>query len=235
MPDPCVDAGERADECAVLAGRKCRNATTPTKCRWGYRQARTRRLGVARQGIRGIRIEPIRYAIEQRDQPAFQHIIGLKVGRDERCLRRMEYDSPAYNLGTRGNRLAIALDPVRRRHGVGVRRQENAIRPHPLFRESHGQPTRLTCIGVLQWEVMTFHIQSVGQRRRHPGSNRRRSITAIVGKHHHGVRAACLASQCAQTSSNAFGLVFRWKRDNDEVLVHSAMQSARRSAECWFR
>ncbi len=91
MPDPCVDAGERADECAVLAGRKCRNATTPTKCRWGYRQARTRRLGVARQGIGGIRIEPIRYAIEQLNQPAFQHIIGLKVGGDERRLRRMKY------------------------------------------------------------------------------------------------------------------------------------------------
>ena len=45
-------------------------------------------------------------------------------------------DSPAHNIGTRGDRLEIALNPVRRRHGVGVRRQENAIRPHPLFRES---------------------------------------------------------------------------------------------------
>ena len=48
-------------------------------------------------------------------------------------------DSPAHNIGTRGDRLEIALNPVRRRHGVGVRRQENAIRPHPLFREAHCQ------------------------------------------------------------------------------------------------
>ena len=81
MSDPCVDAGERADECAVLAGRQRRNATYPTKCRGGYRQARARRLGVARQGIGGIRIEPIRYAVEQINQPAFQRIIGMEVGR----------------------------------------------------------------------------------------------------------------------------------------------------------
>lgn len=235
MPDPCVDAGERANECAVLAGRKCRNATTTTKCRLRYRQTRTCRLGMARQGIGGIRIEPIRYAIEQLDQPAFQRIVGLEVGWDQRCLQRMEYDASAHNLGTRGNCLAIALDPIRRRHGVGVRCQENAIRPHPLFRQSHGQPTRLTCIGALHWEVMALYIQSVGQRRRQPGDNRRRSITAIVGEYHHGVRAACLVSQREETRLDAFGLVLRRKRNNDEVLVHPTMRSARCFAEFRFR
>ena len=96
MSDPCVDAGERADECAVLAGRQLRNATAPTKCRGGYCQARARRLGVARRGIGGIRIEPIRYAIEQLNQPAFQRIIGMEVGGDERRLRRMEHHPPAH-------------------------------------------------------------------------------------------------------------------------------------------
>ena len=93
--------------------------------------------------------------------------------------------------------------------------------------ESHGQPTRLPCIGVLHWEVMAFHIQSVGQRRRHGGDNRRRSITAIVGEYHHGVRATCLVSQREETRPDAFGLVLRRNRNNDEVLVHHTMRSAR--------
>jgi hypothetical protein len=130
MSDPCVDAGERADECAVLAGRQRRNATYPTKCCGGYGRARARRLGVAREGIGGIRIEPIRYAVEQINQSAFLRIIKMKVGRDERRLRRMEYDAPAHNIGTGGDRFAIAFDPVWRRHGIGVCRQENTIRPH---------------------------------------------------------------------------------------------------------
>ena len=86
MTDPCVDAGERANECAILAGRECRHATGPTECSGCYRQARARCFGMARQRICGIRIEPVRYSIEQFNQPAFQRIIDLEVDRDEHRL-----------------------------------------------------------------------------------------------------------------------------------------------------
>jgi hypothetical protein len=143
---------------------------------------------VAGQGIGRIRIEPIRHAIEQLNQPAFQRIIGMEVAGDERRLPGMKYGATAHSISTGGDRFAIALDPVWRHHGIGVRRQENTIRPNPLFRESHCHPTRLPSMSVPHWEVMAFHMQSVGQRRCHSGGNRRRSVTAIVGEYQHGVR-----------------------------------------------
>ena len=107
MSDLCVDAGERADECAVLAGRHRGNATYPTKCRGSYRQARARRLRVTRQGIGGIRIEPIGYAIQQLNQPALHCVIDMEVCGNERRLPRMQHDAPAHDIGTRGDRFAM--------------------------------------------------------------------------------------------------------------------------------
>ena len=78
---------------------------------------------------------------------------------------------------------------------------------------------------------MAFHMQSVGQRRCHSGGNRGRPVTAIVGEHQHGVRTTCLASQREETSPNAFGLILRRNRYNDEVAVHRTMRSATGSVE----
>ena len=82
---------------------------------------------------------------------------------------------------------------------------------------------------------MAFHMQSVGQRRRHSGGNRGRPVTAIVGEYQHGVRPACLASQREKTSRNAFGLVLRRDRNNDEVSRASRYAIGEGSVEGRFR
>ena len=78
---------------------------------------------------------------------------------------------------------------------------------------------------------MAFHMQSVGQRRRHLGGNRGRPVTAIVGEYQHGVWTTCLASQREETSPDAFSLILRRNRNNDEVSVHRTMRLATGSAE----
>jgi hypothetical protein len=163
MSDPRVEAGERAHEGAIFAGRHGRNTTDPTKRSACYRQACASRLGVARQGVGRIRVEPIRYAVEQLKQPAFQRIIGVQMSRDERRLRRRKYGPPAYQVGAPCDRFAIALDPVRRRHGVSIRGYKNAIGSHQPFGTRHGQPPRVPRIRVLGGKVTRFHMQLVGQ------------------------------------------------------------------------
>ena len=156
MSDPCVDAGERANECAVLAGRQCRNTTGPTKRSGRYRQARARRLGVARQGIGGIRIEPVRYAIEQLKQPAFQRIIGMEVSRDERRLRRMKARSRPH---TKSAPAAIAL-PLRSIQSGAATASASVVIRTPSGRTSCSASaiaSRRACPALACWIGKSWH------------------------------------------------------------------------------
>ena len=113
MTDARVDTGERTNESTILAGRQRGDAANPAKCRAGDCQTGSCRLGVPRVWIGRIRIEPVGDAVEQANQSALQCVVGTEVSRNERLLPRMEYDTPAHKIGTGGDCLSVALDPIR--------------------------------------------------------------------------------------------------------------------------
>ena len=127
MPDPRIYAGKRANKSAILARVQIGDSADEMKGRGSYSQAGTGGLGMAGERVSEVGIEPVRDVVQQFDKLGFQSIVNVEVDRNERCLQRVQHDTPAHNIRSGSDRTAIALDPIRWHHGIGIGRQKNSI------------------------------------------------------------------------------------------------------------
>ena len=117
-----------------------RNAAGALECRNGDGEAGTGRLGMARPGIRGVRIKPGSKLVLQFCQLAFKCIVGVEMRWDECCLGWIDRHPSAHQIGAGRQGQEVTLDPIRRDDGIGIRCQKDAVVTREFGGVCHCQP-----------------------------------------------------------------------------------------------
>ena len=99
-------------------------------------------------GSAGIRIKPVA-AIRSSNlgQLAFQRIVGVEMCRNECRLGGIERHPSAHQIGARRQGQEVALDPILRDDGIGVRCQKYAVGTRQFSGGLPCQPARIAGVG----------------------------------------------------------------------------------------
>ena len=139
----------------------------------------------------------------------------VQGGRQQRPLRRIEFDPARDRVGAPVQGGPVACDPVRRHPAVGIGGEDHAGLAQPV-----GGPVHGLAPGPARMRAGIGHMADA-HRHRHPGheigDDRLRGIGAVVEEQHHAEAAggnAGLGVDGAQAGPDAFGLVAHGNRDD---------------------
>ena len=222
MPDTRIDAGESMDKRTVLTGRDCRNAACALECGHGDGEAGPGRFGVARPGIRGVRIEPGSKLVLQLCQLAFQCKVGVEMLWDECCLGWIDRHPSAHQISAGRQGQEVTLDPIRPDDSIGVRCQKYAVVTREFGGVCHGQPARIAGVGGHFGKGMDSDVQRIRNAYRQRLGNRGGAVATVVGQHEDRIGVPGLPSQRAKASRDTISFVPGRDRDNGGAvgLIH---------------
>ena len=187
-----------------------RNAAGAIECRNSDGEAGPRRLGMAWPGIRGIRIEPGSNLVLQFCQLALKRIVGVEMRWDKCCLGWIDRHPSAHQIGAGRQGQEVALDPIRRDDGIGVRCQKYAVVTRKFGSGCHCQPARIAGAGGGCREGVGSDVQRIRKADRQRLGNRGGAVDTVVGQQQDRIGLPCLPCERAKTRPR-YGQLRPWQ------------------------
>ena len=224
MPDTRIHAGECLDKRTVLAGPQspeCRrhdsNAETVT-ARLAPAASVWRGQGSAGSGSsRGSNL------VLQFCQLAFKSIVGMEMRRDECCLGWIDRHPSAHQIGAGRQGQEVALDPIRRDDGIGIRCQKYAVGPASSAADCMASRRALPALAV-EWPGRCGSGRAAdteGGSTAH-WAMRSGAVDTVVGQQEDRIGLPGLPSERAEASRDTIDFVPGRDRDNGRTtgLMH---------------
>ncbi len=200
---------------AILAERYRAYAAHHRPCPHCHRNAGAGILGVARPGIRRVRIEQARKPVEQGTIRAFARVRVVQGLGDQASLYRVDHGAPGDGVGARCQAGQVACQPVRGSDAVGVGGEQDPKRSRQCRRVLHGQGTGHAGMRIGRRQFHLDRMQPDGQRAGQPAHYGGGGIGTIVEQQHNlRPRSALLLRQGSHATANSLGLVANRYRDD---------------------
>ena len=129
MTDPGVDAPQAFDQRAVLAGGHVGRAPGFRESLGAHGDAGARFLLVPRPGIGWVRVQQSQNFIEHAQQKNLAEVVESQTGADACLVLRVDIGRATHHIRPAREFAKVFFQPIRRRHGVGIRGEEDALWP----------------------------------------------------------------------------------------------------------